>query len=97
MFNEFEMKKIILKTFLRIVLITCKTVSIRPFINREDNIKSSQFRYKCIAVTRTIKFTAVETTPSIYHSCSTQKTFWGDRFTLMNMISCGRCNVRKEK
>ena len=31
----------------------------------------------------------------IYHSCSTQKTFWEENFTPIKMRSFGRCNVRK--
>ena len=43
MFNEFEMLRRTLKYFLIIVMITCKTVLRKPFINREDNIKVSKF------------------------------------------------------
>ena len=46
--------------------------------------------------------------PSIYHGCSTWKTFWEEEFTgeenftlgdftAVNMKSCGRFNVRKHK
>ena len=42
--------------------------------------------------------------PSIYHGCSTHKTFWEENFTgeeklfsAMNMKNCGRRNVRKNK
>ena len=45
-----------------------------------------------------MKFLAVLTPPpSIYCGCSTKKTFWEDNFTPMNMISCGRINVRKHR
>ena len=45
---------------------------------------------------------AVVTSPSIYHSCSTQKNFWEEKFTFskftpMNMKNCGCCNVRKHR
>ena len=47
---------------------------------------------------------AVVTPPSIYHSCSTQKTLWEESFTgeeklfsAVNMKNCGRRNVRKHK
>ena len=49
-----------------------------------------------------MKFLAVLTPPSIYHSCSTRKTFWEERFTgegklfkAMSMKNCGCHNVRK--
>ena len=42
------------------------------------------------------------TPPSIYHGCSTRKTFWEEKltgeeklFSAVNMKNCGRCNVRK--
>ena len=31
----------------------------------------------------------------IYHGCSTQNTFWEEKFTPVNITSCGGCNVRK--
>ena len=47
---------------------------------------------------------AVVTPPSIYHGCSTQKTFWEEKFTgkenlflAVDMKNCGRRNVRKHK
>ena len=43
--NEFEFMKITLKTVLRIFLRTCKTVSRKLCINREDKSKTSQFSY----------------------------------------------------
>ena len=47
-----------------------------------------------------MKLLAVVAPPSIYHGCSTWKTFWEESFTLgeftpVNMKSFGRCNVRK--
>ena len=46
----------------------------------------------------------VVTPPSIYHGCSTRKTFWEKKFTgktyfsqSMNMKNCGRYKVRKHK
>ena len=51
-----------------------------------------------------MKFLVVVTPPSIYHGCSTQKTFWEEKFTgkqelfeSMNMRKCGQRNVRKHK
>ena len=47
---------------------------------------------------------SVVTPPSIYHGCSTRKTFWEENFTgkeyfflSMNMKNCGSHNVRKYK
>ena len=49
-----------------------------------------------------MKFLVVVTPPSIYHSCSTRKTFWEEKFTgkqdlflSVNMKNCGRRKVRK--
>ena len=46
----------------------------------------------------------VVTSPSIYHGCSTRKTFWEEKFTGkeklfsdMNMKNCGCRNVRKHR
>ena len=51
-----------------------------------------------------MKFLVVVTPLSIYHGCSTRKTFWEEKFTgkqdlfqSMNMKNCGRCKVRKHK
>ena len=51
-----------------------------------------------------MKFLVVVTPPSIYHGCSTQKTFWEEEFTgkqdlfeSVNMKNCGLCKVRKHK
>ena len=51
-----------------------------------------------------MKFLAVVTPPSIYHGCSTRKTFWEEKFTgkeslflSVNMKNCGRHNVRNHK
>ena len=51
-----------------------------------------------------MKFLVVVTPPSIYHSCSSRKTFWEEKFTgkedlflSENMKNCGRCKVRKHK
>ena len=53
-----------------------------------------------------MKLLAVVTPPSIYHGCSTRKTFWEEKFTCEekftlgkfssgNMGICGRQNVKK--
>ena len=51
-----------------------------------------------------MKFLVVVTPPSIYHGCSTLKTFWEgkstgkqDFFESVNMKNCGQRNVRKHK
>ena len=51
-----------------------------------------------------MKFLVVVTPPSIYHDCSTWKTFWEEKFTgkqdlfqYVNMKNCGRRKVRKHK
>ena len=51
-----------------------------------------------------MKFLVVVTPPSIYHGCSTRKTFWEEKFTgkqdlfeSVNMRNCGRRNVRKHR
>ena len=51
-----------------------------------------------------MKFLVV-TPPSIYHGCSTRKTFWEEKFTgkkqdlfeSVNMRNCGRRNFRKHR
>ena len=49
-----------------------------------------------------MKFLVVVTPPSIYHGCSTRKTFLGEKFTgkkdlfqYVNIKNCGRLKVRK--
>ena len=51
-----------------------------------------------------MKFLVVVTPPSIYHGCSTRKTFWEENFTgkkdlfqSVNMKNCGSRKVRKHK
>ena len=51
-----------------------------------------------------MKILSVVTPPYIYHGCSTQKTFWEEKFiseenlfSAVSMKNCGRCNVRKHK
>ena len=51
-----------------------------------------------------MKLLAGVTPTSIYHDCSTQKTFWEKKitgeeklFSAVNMKSCGRRNVRKHR
>ena len=52
-----------------------------------------------------MNFLVVVTPPSIYHGCSTRKTFWEEKFTgkkrdlfeSVSMINCDQRNVRKHK
>ena len=51
-----------------------------------------------------MRFLVVVIPPSIYHGCSTRKTFWEKKFTgkkdlfeSVNMKNCGCCKVRKHK
>ena len=51
-----------------------------------------------------MKFLVIVTPPSIYHGCSTRKTFWEENFTgkkdlfqSVNMKNCGHRKVRKHK
>ena len=51
-----------------------------------------------------MKFLVVVTPPSIYHGCSTRKTFWEEKFTgkqdcfeSVNLKNCGSRKVRKHK
>ena len=51
-----------------------------------------------------MKFLVVVTPLSIYHGCSTRKTFWEGKFTgkkdlfqSVNIKNCGRRKVRKHK
>ena len=51
-----------------------------------------------------MKLLKVVTSPSIYHGCSTWKTFWEEKFTdkenlllAVNMKNCGHINVSKHK
>ena len=44
-----------------------------------------------------MKFLEVVTPPYIYHGFSNQKKLWEDKFTALNMKSCGCCNVRRNK
>ena len=52
-----------------------------------------------------MKFLVFVTPPSIYHGCSTRKTFWEEKFTgkkqylfeSVNIRKCGQRNVRKDK
>ena len=52
-----------------------------------------------------MKFLAIVIPPSIYHGCSTRKTFWEEKFAgkkqylfePLNLRNCGKSNVRKHR
>ena len=88
---------IILKTFLIFVLRTCKTMSRKTGINREDKSKISQLTYTVIFLTRTTKLLAVVTSSSIYHYFPTWKMFWEEEFIPVTLRSFGKWNVQKHK
>ena len=52
-----------------------------------------------------MKFLAIVSPPSIYHGCSTRKTFWEEKFAgkkqdlfePVNMRNCGKRNFRKHR
>ena len=85
------------------VVLDENSVEWKPCINRE--IKSLELTiklYSCHDIN--IKFLVVVTPPSIYHGCSTRKTFWEEKITgkqdlfeSVNMKNCGRRKVRKHE
>ena len=85
------------------VVLDEKSVEIKPCINRESkSLEITIQLYSCYDIN--MKFLVVVTPPSIYHGCSTRKTFWEEKFTgkkdlfqSVNMKNCGRRKVRKYK
>ena len=85
------------------VVLNENSVERKPCINRES--KSDEltiYLYSCHGIN--MKFLVVLSPPSIYHGCSTRKTFWEGKFTgkkdlfqSLNMKNCGRHKVRKQK
>ena len=79
------------------------SVERKPCINRESkSLELTIQLYGCHDIN--MKFLGVVTSPSIYHGCSTRKTFWEEKFTgkkylfqSLNMKNCGRRKVRKHK
>ena len=75
----------------------------KPCINRESKSDELTIQlYICHNIN--MKFLFVLTPPSIYHGCSTRKTFWEGKFIgkesvflAVDMKNCGRRNVRKHK
>ena len=63
------------------VVLNENSVEGKPCINGES--KSDEltiYLYSCHDVN--MKFLVVVTPPSIYHGCSTRKTFWEEKFTV---------------
>ena len=85
------------------VVMNGKSVERKPCINRESNSDELTIQlYSCHDIH--MKFLVVVTPLSIYHDCSTQKTFWEEKFTgkenlflSVNMKKCARLKVRKHK
>ena len=44
-----------------------------------------------------MKLLVIVAPPSIYHGCSTRKTFWEEKFAPVNMKNCGRSNFMKHR
>ena len=85
------------------VLLDENIVERNPCINRESkSLEITIQLYSCHDIN--MKFLVVVTPPYIYHSCSTWKTFWEEKFTgkqdlfqSMNMKNCGRRKFNKQK
>ena len=85
------------------VVLDENSVELKPCINRE--IKTLKLTIKLYSSHDiNMKFLVVVTSPSIYHGCSTQKTFWEEKLTgkkylfqFMNIKNCGCRKVRKHK
>ena len=85
------------------VVIDENSVDRKPCINRESkSLELTIQLYSCHDINT--KFLEVVTRPSIYHGCSTRKTFQEEKFTgkkylfeSVNMKNCGQRNVRKHK
>ena len=75
----------------------------KPCINRESKSDELTIKlYSCHDIN--MKLLVVITPPSIYHGCSTWRTFWEGKFTgkkalfqSVNMKNCGCQKVRKHK
>ena len=39
----------------------------------------------------------VTPSPALYHGCSAKNIFWEEKFTLVNMTSCGSHNVKNHR
>ena len=85
------------------VVLDDNIVERKPCINRVSKSLDLTIKlYSCHNIN--MKFLVVVTPPSIYHGCSTRKTFWEENFTgkkdlfeSVNMKNCGCSKVRKHK
>ena len=85
------------------VVLDENSVEWKPCVNRESkSLELTINLYSCHNIN--MKFLVVVTPLSIYHGCSTRKTFWEENFTgkqdlfqYVNMKNCGCCKVRKHK
>ena len=85
------------------VVLDENSVEWKPCINRESKILELTIKlYSCHNINMNLLL--VVTPPSIYHGCSTRKTFWEEKFTgkqdlfqSVNMKKYGRRKVRKHK
>ena len=85
------------------VVLDENSVERKPCIHRESKSDELTIKlYSCHNIN--MKFLVVVTPPSIYHGCSTRKTFWEEKFTgkkdlfqSVNMKNCGRPKVKKHK
>ena len=88
---------------MKFLVVTPPSIYQKPCINRESkslDLTIKLYTYHDINT----KFLVVVTPLSIYHGCSTRKTFWEEKFTgnqylfeSVNMKNCGSCKVRKHK
>ena len=81
------------------VVLNDKSVGIKPCIHRKS-MSNELTIYLYSFHDTNMKFLVVVTQPSIYHGCSTRKTFWEEKFTCkkylfqsVNMENCGRRKV----
>ena len=85
------------------VVLNENSVEIKPCINRESKSDEITIQlYSCHNIN--MRFQVVVTPLSIYHGCSTRKTFWEEKFTgkeylfiSVNMKNCGCRKVRKHQ
>ena len=79
------------------------SVEWKPCINRgSKSLELTIKLYSCHDIS--MKFLVVVTPPSIYHGCSTRKTFWEENLTgkkylfqSANIKNCGRYKFKKHK
>ena len=85
------------------VVLDENSVERKPCINRESkSLELTIYLHSCNDIN--MKFLVVVTPLSIYHGCSTRKTFWEEKFTgkkdlfqSVNMKNCGRRKAGSHK